>query len=219
MNTKRNYFYNVLSELITTLIPLVTTPYVTRILGTDGMGAYNYVLTVASYFVLFANFGIKVYGSRCIAQVRDDPDARNRTFSEIFRLQISVSVPVYDDFGHHPSEVKTTLEGAKRMGYARLRCVYQPHTYSRTVGLFEEFCHAFDAADEVIFADIYAAREQNTFGVSSSQLAERIPHASYQPDWDALLAYLLKTSREGDLLLIMGAGDISRFAERIACRD
>ena len=130
-----------------------------------------------------------------------------------------VSVPVYDDFGHHPSEVKTTLEGAKRMGYARLRCVYQPHTYSRTVGLFEEFCHAFDAADEVIFADIYAAREQNTFGVSSSQLADRIPHTSYQPDWDALLAYLRESSQEGDLLLIMGAGDISRFAERIACRD
>ena len=62
------------------------------------------------------------------------------------------------------------------------------------------------------FADIYAAREQNTFGVSSSQLAERIPHASYQPDWDALLAYLRESSREGDLLLIMGAGDISRFA-------
>ena len=94
MNTRRNYFYNVLSELITTLIPLITTPYVTRILGTDGMGAYNYVLTIASYFVLFANFGIKVYGNRCIAQVRDDPDARNRVFSGIFRLQLCLSLPV-----------------------------------------------------------------------------------------------------------------------------
>lgn len=94
MNTRRNYFYNVLAELITTLIPLVTTPYVTRILGTDGMGAYNYVLTVASYFVLFANFGIKVYGSRCIAQVRDDTAARNRVFSGIFRLQLCLSLTV-----------------------------------------------------------------------------------------------------------------------------
>lgn len=128
----------------------------------------------------------------------------------------TVRVPVYDDFGHHPSEVKTTLEGARRMGCTRLRCVYQPHTYSRTAGLFEEFCHAFDAADETVFADIYAAREQNTFGVSSEQLARRIPNAKYDPDWAHLLSYLQSTAQEGDLLVIMGAGDISRFAAEIA---
>lgn len=127
-----------------------------------------------------------------------------------------VRVPVYDDFGHHPSEVKTTLEGARRMGSGRLRCVYQPHTYSRTAGLFEEFCHAFGAADEVFFLDIYAAREQNTFGVSSEQLAERIPQAHYAPDREALLRELQTSAREGDLLVIMGAGDISRFAAEIA---
>lgn len=94
MNTKRNYLYNVLSELITTLIPLVTTPYAARILGTDGLGAYQYVMTVASYFVLFANFGIKAYGNRCIAQARDDAEERNRIFSGIFRLQRCLSLAV-----------------------------------------------------------------------------------------------------------------------------
>ena len=83
-NTKKNYLYNVICELVTTLIPLITTPYVTRILGRGGMGSYQYVLTIASYFVLFANFGVKAYGNRCIAQAKDDPDERSRVFSGIF---------------------------------------------------------------------------------------------------------------------------------------
>ncbi len=124
-----------------------------------------------------------------------------------------VRVPVYDDFGHHPSEIRTTLEGAHRINCHRLRCVYQPHTYSRTAELFEDFVTAFDACDEVYFVDIYAARETNTYGVASSQLADRIAHASYAPDRDALLAHLKSTALEGDLLLIMGAGDIAALAE------
>lgn len=130
-----------------------------------------------------------------------------------------VSVPVYDDFGHHPSEIRTTLEGAHRMNCrsgGRLRCVYQPHTYSRTAELFEDFVTAFDCCDEVYFIDIYAARETNTYGVTSKQLADRIPHAVYAPDRGALLAHLQATAEEGDLLVIMGAGDIAAFAEEAA---
>ena len=129
-------------------------------------------------------------------------------------------VAVYDDFGHHPSEIRTTLEGARRMSCrtegGRLRCVYQPHTYSRTAELFEDFVGAFDACDEVYFLDIYAARETNTYGVFSSQLADRIPHAAYAPDRDALFAHLCSTSQDGDMLVIMGAGDIAKFADAIA---
>lgn len=133
-----------------------------------------------------------------------------------FLKDCPVQVPVYDDFGHHPSEIRTTLEGAHRMDCRRLRCVYQPHTFSRTAELFEDFVTAFDACDEVYFADIYAARETNTYGVTSEQLAQRIPHASYAPDRDALLTHLQNTSRNGDLLIIMGAGDIAAFADTIA---
>ncbi len=126
-----------------------------------------------------------------------------------------VRVPVYDDFGHHPSEIQTTLDGARRMDCKRLRCIYQPHTYSRTAGLFEEFVGAFDACDEVIFLDIYAARETNTYGVSSEQIAARIPHATYLPDTEAVFAYLRETAQAGDMIVVMGAGDIAKFAERI----
>ncbi|MBQ7299423.1 MAG: oligosaccharide flippase family protein [Clostridia bacterium] len=93
-NTKKNYLYNVICELVTTLIPLITTPYVTRILGRGGMGSYQYVLTIASYFVLFANFGVKAYGNRCIAQAKDNPDERSRVFSGIFSQQLMLSAVV-----------------------------------------------------------------------------------------------------------------------------
>lgn len=128
-------------------------------------------------------------------------------------------VVVYDDFGHHPSEIRTTLEGARRMNCRRLRCVYQPHTYSRTAELFEDFVGAFDACDEVYLADIYAARETNTYGISSAQLADRIPHAVYAPDLDALRAHLCRVTEDGDMLVIMGAGDIAKFADMIAEKE
>ena len=102
------------------------------------------------------------------------------------------------------------------MNCRRLRCVYQPRTYSRAAELFEDFVTAFDCCDEVYFADIYAARETNTYGVTSAQLADRIPHAGYAPDRDALLAHLQATAEEGDLLLVMGAGDIAAFSDVIA---
>ena len=93
-NTKKNYLYNVLCELITTLIPLITTPYVTRMLGKSGMGAYQYVLTIATYFGLFANCGIKAYGNRCIAQAKDDSEKRSRVFSGILFQQMLLSFTV-----------------------------------------------------------------------------------------------------------------------------
>ena len=89
---RKNYFWQVVCEFLTTMVSFVTMPHVTRVLGTDGMGAYTYVLTVSSYFVLLANCGIRVLGSRRIAEVRDDPDARDRVFSGIFSMQLVLSL-------------------------------------------------------------------------------------------------------------------------------
>ena len=116
---------------------------------------------------------------------------------------------VYDDYGHHPVEISATLAGAREMGYRRILCAYQPHTYSRTAKLFDDFVRAFDFADRVYFADIYAAREQNTFGVSSKALAEKIgPAAEYCGDFSNIAAALTRDARKGDLIIVMGAGDI-----------
>lgn len=128
-------------------------------------------------------------------------------------------VPVFDDFGHHPTEVRRTLEGAAAMGFSRIFCVYQPHTYSRTAELFDDFTASFGAAWETLFVDIYAARETDTRGVSSERLAAATPRARYCADYDAVTSYLSSALREGDAVVIMGAGDISRYAETLCRKD
>lgn len=121
---------------------------------------------------------------------------------------------VYDDYGHHPTEIAATLAGAKQMTEGRLVCVYQPHTYSRTAALLDEFVGAFDACDRVIFAPIYAAREKNTFGVSSELLAERVgDKAGYGDSFEGIAKMLKSELKVGDVAVVMGAGDVYRVFE------
>ena len=118
---------------------------------------------------------------------------------------------VYDDYGHHPDEIKATLAGAREMGFDRVLCAYQPHTFSRTAGLLEEFVTAFADADHVYFADVYAAREQNIYGVTSGTLADRIgEQATYCGSFSAVANVLQNDAKAGDLVIVMGAGDVFR---------
>ena len=127
---------------------------------------------------------------------------------------------VYDDYGHHPVEINATLTGARAMGYKRILCAYQPHTYSRTAKLFEEFTHAFDCADRVYFADIYAAREQNTFDVSSKDLADAMGNkAEYCGSFDRVAEALQRDAKEGDLVIVMGAGDIYKVYDLLGLQS
>ncbi len=125
---------------------------------------------------------------------------------------ISATVPLYDDYAHHPTEIKATLSGALECGYARVVVVYQPHTYSRTHELFDEFVDAFSGASargaHVIFANIYAAREENKFGITAEMLSERVNGSVYLPSFEAIADYLRRELRENDMLIVMGAGDI-----------
>ncbi len=116
---------------------------------------------------------------------------------------------VYDDYAHHPSAIEATLKNAKELGYRRILCAYQPHTFSRTAGLFDEFTHAFDFADKVYFAEIYPARETNIYGISSKNLADAIGEKSeFCGNVRDLANRLPQVVRDGDLLIVMGAGDI-----------
>lgn len=81
---------------------------------------------------------------------------------------------IIDDYAHHPQEIAATLSAAKNYPHKKLWCVFQPHTYTRTKAFLDEFAQALSAADEVILADIYAARETDTLGVSSADIASRI---------------------------------------------
>ncbi len=122
---------------------------------------------------------------------------------------------VYDDYGHHPTEIKATLEALRGMCTGRLVCVFQSHTYSRTAKLLEDFACALCAADKAIIADIYAARETDTMGVSSEKLAaevekhggKAVPGGSFERIAEMLPGEL----RPGDMLVVMGAGDIYKL--------
>jgi UDP-N-acetylmuramate--alanine ligase len=118
---------------------------------------------------------------------------------------------VYDDYGHHPTEIKKTLEGVAKMGYNRVICVFQPHTFSRTAGLFSELVTSFESVDMAIIADIYAAREKDNGEVSAKKVADAIPNAVYKGGFEEIAEYLGNELKEGDLLVVMGAGDVFKI--------
>ena len=123
---------------------------------------------------------------------------------------------VYDDYGHHPTEVETTLRGAKKMlDDGRLFCVFQSHTYSRTHALFDDFVKALSVADRVIVADIYAARETDTMGVTPEGLAERIEGGVACHGFENIAKMLEEELQEDDMAIVMGAGDIWHVFEHL----
>lgn len=126
-------------------------------------------------------------------------------------------VTVVDDYAHHPDEIYATLTAASQMHYKKVWCLFQPHTYTRTRALFEEFAQTLTLADEVVLADIYAARETDDLGVSAKQLAERIrglgTPAHYFPSFEEIEKFLWEHCMHGELLITMGAGNIVNVGE------
>lgn len=123
---------------------------------------------------------------------------------------------IYDDYGHHPTEVKATLAGAKKACRGRLICVFQPHTFSRTAALADQFVEAFSEADKVILTDIYAAREENIYGISSEKLAATVgDKAVYGGDLDSIAEIIKKTAQKDDMIIVMGAGDIFKVFKKL----
>lgn len=120
---------------------------------------------------------------------------------------------VVDDYAHHPTEVAATLAAAQRMGYQRIVLAFQPHTYSRTAALFNDFV-AVLKADKVLITEIYAAREKST-GLSAKKLADAIPNAEFFPTLDELEHELKRIAKDGDLILTMGAGSIGTVGRKI----
>jgi UDP-N-acetylmuramate--alanine ligase len=125
------------------------------------------------------------------------------------------SITIVDDYAHHPTEVKATLDAAKQFPHQKIWCVFQPHTYSRTKSFFSEFANAFYLADRVIITDIYAARERDNGEIHSSDLVGEInknsANATYVKEFEHIAELIAKEANPGDLVLTMGAGDISRL--------
>lgn len=126
-------------------------------------------------------------------------------------------VTVIDDYAHHPTEIKATLNATKNYPHNKIYCVFQPHTYTRTLSLFEEFSDSFYGVDSLILADIYAAREKDTGVVSSTMLGDRIREKNVNcinlHSFEEIVDYFKNNLTSGDLLLTMGAGDVFRIGE------
>lgn len=147
----------------------------------------------------------------------------NGTKRRFEHLGVNGGALIVDDYAHHPTEIRSTLEGA-RLSFPdrRIRAIFQPHTFSRTEKLLSEFSQAFQSADEVVIAEIFAsAREKNLNTISAASLAELIQqqgiNARYIHTLDEIKTYLAQTLAPQDLVLTLGAGDIYKVGQSLIC--
>lgn len=128
-------------------------------------------------------------------------------------------VTIIDDYAHHPTEITTTLRAARQYSHQKIWCVFQPHTYTRTKAFLKEFAKALSLADHVVLADIYAARETDTLGISSQTLQKELLALGCECDcpgnFEDIEQFVLKNCISGDLLITMGAGDIVKVGENL----
>jgi UDP-N-acetylmuramate--alanine ligase len=140
------------------------------------------------------------------------------------RFQIKAEfegITIVDDYGHHPTEIRATLEAARLWGAKRVIAIFQPHRYTRTLFLMDDFAHSFQATDQVYVLDIYPASEKPLPGVTSQRLVERMaelgfPRARYAPSGQAVIQEVLEDLRPGDLILTVGAGSVGRIGDALA---
>lgn len=125
------------------------------------------------------------------------------------------SINVYDDYGHHPTEIVATSNALKQKNYHESWVVFQPHTYSRTKNLLDDFARALLNFDNIIVTDIYAARENNTYNISSKDLVEKInsfgKSAIYIPDFNDITKYIKEHAKQSDIVLTLGAGTVTNI--------
>lgn len=128
-------------------------------------------------------------------------------------------VDIFDDYAHHPTEIKATLSTAMKREHKTLLVVFQPHTYTRTKAFLDDFAKALSTADRIILADIYAAREKNTIGITSADLQKKIKESGkecyYFPSFDEIENFILENCSQSDMLITMGAGDIDKIGNML----
>lgn len=132
---------------------------------------------------------------------------------------------VIDDYAHHPTEIRATLSAALNVSHKHIWCLFQPHTYTRTLALFDQFADAFEYADKLVLAEIYAAREKNIYRLSSKKLQEEIKRrypdkeVYFMPEFASMADFVANNAAEGDLIITMGAGDIYKVGDMILEKD
>lgn len=139
--------------------------------------------------------------------------------------ELKTGIKIVDDYAHHPTEIKATLKAACNIPHKNLWCIFQPHTYTRTKALFGEFAEAFQLADKLVLAEIYAAREKNIYKISSRELMQKIKEEHpdkevyYFGSFEEIANFVYNNAMPGDMILTMGAGDVYKIGNMIMERD
>ena len=180
---------------------------------TLGLPGDHNITNALPAIALAHRFGLK---TEIICQVLANFKGTDRRFD--YKGEIG-GVTVIDDYAHHPAEIKATLSAAAQYPHKRLWCVFQPHTYSRTKSFLNDFAEVLSTAEHIVLADIYAARETDTLGISSQDLQHEIKERGgdchYFPSFDEIENFLLENCTAGDLLITMGAGDVHKIGENL----
>lgn len=127
-------------------------------------------------------------------------------------------VTVADDFAHHPTELTATLTSAMRMGYREVWAIFQPHTYSRTYEHLDEFAQALSIPDHLVMTEILAVREENVYGIHTSDLAAKVPGSVWFESFEEIANYVMERAQPGDLILTIGGGDIYKCANLMVAK-
>ena len=140
-----------------------------------------------------------------------------------FQVKSRVGVTVIDDYAHHPTEIRATLSAAKGANFRRIFVIFQPHRYTRTFHLFDDFARAFNLADSVLILDIYPAGENPIAGITTQALIEKIKsfghkNAIYAPDFEMIESYIVATAKDGDAVIVMGAGNVTKLSDILSER-
>lgn len=171
-------------------------------------GKHN-ILNSLACIALCTEYGIKYED---IAKALKDFTGAHRRFE--YKGKIN-GASIYDDYGHHPTEILATVNSLKNKKYNKSWVVFQPHTYSRTKKLLDDFANALINFDNIILLDIYAAREKNTYDISSQDLVEKIntlgKNAKYIPNFDECVSYLKEKVQENDIVMTLGAGTVTEI--------
>ena len=122
---------------------------------------------------------------------------------------------IVDDYAHHPTEIAATIKSAFAAKYSKVTVIFQPHTYTRTKILIDDFAKELSKADKVILTDIYSAREINTVGANILDLRDKIPHSEYISSFDDIARYIKNSAGENEVYILMGAGNINKIADMI----
>ncbi len=178
-------------------------------------GVHN-VLNATAAFAAGRDMGVE---PPAIARALED----FRGFARRFQVKSRDGITVIDDYEHHPTEIRATLGAAKAANFQRIFAIFQPHRYSRTFHLFDDFARAFNLADAVLMLDIYPAGENPIEGVTTPALIEKIKsfghkNAMYAPNFDTIESYVIANAKEGDAVVVMGAGNVTKLSDTLSER-